>query len=141
LTEREALIDLAEWAEVQDRELPGGHRWGFSASLWTWLETLPWREVGKTDRNERAWTAFGAANRALEGALKAHPEGLPSRGVVVDFATGIPSRSSPSGWAVLRLHAEPSPELQLSITVGLSGDFRSHPLEPGSALVTAASVQ
>ncbi len=125
-TEREVLIDLAEWAAANDCEPLTSHRCALTAELWTLVESVPLAEIS-TPLALRLRPLIRAAQRALDRLLDGVPEGPDAPGATADFPFPLRCRGAHPGHGLLRLHAEQS-EGQLFVTIGLCGEFGAHPL-------------
>ena len=125
-TEKESLIDLAEWAAANDCEPLTSYRCALTAELWTLVESVPFAEVS-TPLELRLRPLIRAAQRALDRLLEGAPDGPAAPGATADFASPLRRRSEHPTSGLLRLHAERS-EGQLFVTLGLCGEFGAHPL-------------
>ena len=123
-TERELLIDPAEWAGAARCERPASYRCGITSGLWTLLEARA--TSAPAVLRSRIRPLVRAAERILRPLSAA---GLGAPGIVADFALLLPSRSGAPSGCSLRLHAERSPDGALFVSIGLRTDFSAHPLE------------
>ncbi len=126
-TETEILVDLEEWAAAHGCESLTSHRCALTPALWMLVESVPFAEAS-TPLELRLRTLVRAAQRTLERLLESVGQRPVAPGATADFPFPLRCRSEhPAG--LLRLHAEAS-EGQLFVTIGLSGEFGSHPLAP-----------
>lgn len=128
--ESEALIDLREWLEVGGCEpLPetfaGGY--GFTADLWTFVETIPFAETGPAAVEERVGRIHLAATRALHRTLFPAFQVPSAPGGSLSFSAPVRSRTSDRPWSQLRLHVERSWHGPVFLTVGLENELLTHP--------------
>ena len=128
--ETEALIDLREWLEADGcpplpETFAGGY--GFTADLWTFVETLPFAETGPAAIEERVGRVHLAATRALHRTLFPILQVPAAPGGAISFAAPIRSRSCDRPWSLLRLHVEHSWHGPVFLTIGLERELRTHP--------------
>ena len=125
-TEEEILIDLAEWAAANGCEPLTSYRCALTAELWTLVQNVPFSEVS-TPLELRLRPLIRAARHALDRLLKSLPHGPVAPGASADFSFPLRRRSEHPAGCHLRIHAEES-EGHLFVTLGMCGDFGTHPL-------------
>jgi hypothetical protein len=128
--ETEALIDLGEWLEATCREslpetLATDH--AFTSSLWTFVETVPFSELGPTSVEERIRRIHRAAVRCLYWALSPALQVPSAPGGVIGFVAEVRDRCGHSRWSLFRLHVEKSRTGSVFLTIGLASELKGHP--------------
>jgi hypothetical protein len=139
LVDREVLIDLAEWAEARGCEPLAHHRCAVTGDLWTQLERIPFRQMGRTSLDERVRALHRCASRALKRALLDLPSRrLPLR-IGLDFAAPIvcsPGRSA----SILRLHAVVTFGAPIALVIDLPRANRAPGARPTCQVAESASL-
>lgn len=117
----EELIDLAEWAQVRSRPCLTRHPYAFTAPLWSFLESIPFAEIGRSSLDQRIEVLHRSASRALESALAGIPDG--PAGWMIHFTSPLQSRSDGPRRQQFGMHVTFTDRDRFAVVVGLSWEF------------------
>jgi hypothetical protein len=129
---REHLIDLAEWADARSRPRLTPYPYAFTASLWSYLEAIPFAELGRSSLDRRIEILHRSASRALESALAGIPEPTGSSRLVLHFASPLQSGSGGPRPQQFGIQVEFTSRDRFVVVVGLGSELASKPLQRSS---------
>ena len=119
----EQLIDLAEWAEARSRPRLTPYPYAFTARLWSFLESIPFAEIGRSSLDQRIELLHRSASRALESALAASPkQGGPARWAL-HFTSPLQSRSDGPRRQQFGILVTFADRQRFSVVVGLGSEI------------------
>lgn len=127
LIDNEALIDLDEWACIHGHIAPFPVPSGITVALWSKLEQIPFRLVGKITLEDRVLQLVARVRACLDTRLRnVDPRAL-AGGITVAFSARLPYLAAGREQQPLAVHCGPCGTCPLSLTIGLPEELPKSP--------------
>jgi hypothetical protein len=121
--DEELWIDVDEWCETHAIAPLFPYPAAMTHALCDAIETLPFREIGRSSAAERGLDVLQRARAALERALAAAHDTELARGFATEFCAPLRRSAAAPGWLRLSLRCSAAESAKPELSLGLAGEL------------------
>jgi hypothetical protein len=121
--EHEPWIDVAEWCEIHQMNMPFLFPAEMTHGLCDAIERIPFRMIGETTQAQRGAVVFERGASALERCLHRRPSGSPEASTTLTFAAPLPCSALDPTWRRFKLHCRPGNDGRFLLMLGLEHEL------------------